>query len=80
MFSRTDVWRIAILGTKAKIFQYTPGNRFYSRTNDYIDASSRNAQDLHDVSLAMKTPVSKPITSSSVTPDGWYDVNDGTGR
>ncbi|KAF2633026.1 hypothetical protein BU25DRAFT_87748 [Macroventuria anomochaeta] len=79
-FTKDDVWGIAIVGTKAQILQYTAKNRYFPLTQGYIDANSPQAGALSDVFSAIKAAISKPIASSSATPDGWYDVNDGSGR
>ncbi|KAI1680255.1 hypothetical protein KJE20_10895 [Pyrenophora tritici-repentis] len=79
-YTKEDVWGIAVRGTKAEILQYTANNRYFSLTDGYMDANLPQANKLHDVLLSIKTKMSQPAASSSATPDGWYDANDGTGR
>jgi len=79
-YTKDDVWGIAIRGTKAQILQYTTSNRYFPLTNGYIDANSPEASELSRVLMMIKTEISKPIASSSVVPDGWYDMNDGSGK
>jgi len=49
-----DVWAMAAIGTKAKLFQYTTKNEFKSLTTEYIDASKPQAQEIRDIFARMK--------------------------
>ncbi|KAF3031411.1 hypothetical protein E8E12_001481 [Didymella heteroderae] len=88
MYTKEDVWGIAMKGTMAQVFQHTYAtNQFFSITGDkYIDANSPNAGILANAFTTLATSITQPVQSaqpvaSSSTPaDGWYPANDGTNR
>ncbi|KAF1357803.1 hypothetical protein EJ07DRAFT_180861 [Lizonia empirigonia] len=79
-YTKEDVWGIAVRGTKAQILCYEVQNRYYPLTKGYIDSNSSEASSLCNTLLSIKSTIKSLTASSSATPDGWYDANDGTGR
>ncbi|KAF9695040.1 hypothetical protein EKO04_006700 [Ascochyta lentis] len=73
--TKEDVWGIAIIGTKAQVFQYTAKNRFFTITAGYIEANSPQASALDTAFRNINNAITKPAVA-----DGWYDAGDGSGR
>lgn len=49
-----NVWAMAAIGTKAKLFCYTTKNEFTPLTAEYIDADQPEAQKIRDAFARMK--------------------------
>jgi hypothetical protein len=72
--TKEDVWAMTVIGTTAKMWQYTSGKTFYALTSVYIDAKSPSAQLIRDIVVNMKASIANGSSASIASgPPAQYD-------